>query len=188
MLLPFHRRAILAFKFSWIAWMMMVLVGCSHSEDTLQQALDKAQQASNLQKGLSTSLTTDEPAVAVQGSAMAEVDPMRGEAVEAEVGQLAESTAANKTAPFPDRADPFEFAAGVDFDAPQNTENKDLEIKLFGFVGAENPKAIINVGGRTKVMAEGEKWGVLEVIAVSPPNVRVKSDGVIRVWSLLGKR
>jgi hypothetical protein len=176
------------YKLAWIAWLSVALVGCSPPEDTLQQALDKAQQATKQQNGLFTSLTTDSPSESTQDAAVAEVDEMRGDSVEAEVAQPPESTAASGMAPFPDRTNPFEFAEGIDFDAPQNTENKDLEVKLFGFVGAENPKAIISVGGRTKALAEGDKWGVLEIVAVSPPNVRIKSGGVIRVWSLLGQR
>jgi hypothetical protein len=188
MLLLFPHRANTAFNFTSLAWMVLAFSGCSQSEDTLQQALDKAQQTTKHQNGLFTSLTADDTSVVAQDSAMAEGAPLRNESVEAEAGQLAHSTANHNIAPFPDRVDPFEFADGVDFEAPQNTENKDLEIKLFGFVGGETPKAIINVGGRTKLLAEGEKWGGLEVITVNPPNVRVKTDGVIRIWSLLGKR
>ncbi len=90
------------------------------------------------------------------------------------------------TAPFPDRTNPFEFAAGVDFDAPQAKTAEALNVKLYGFVGLDSPKAIVSVGGRTKTLATGEKWGVLEILDVSPPTVRIKTNGVIRVWSLLG--
>ncbi len=89
-------------------------------------------------------------------------------------------------APFPDRTNPFEFAAGVDFDAPQAKAAEAQSVKLYGFIGVDSPKAILSVGGRTKTLATGEKWGVLEILEVSPPTVRIKTNGVIRVWSLLG--
>ncbi len=90
------------------------------------------------------------------------------------------------TTPFPDRSDPFEFGDGVVYDTPQARENEALSIQLYGFAGAEQPKAIIHVDGKTKMLSAGEKWGLVEVLEVSPPTVRIKANGVIRVWSLLG--
>ncbi|MEO8271597.1 MAG: hypothetical protein ABI557_17880, partial [Aureliella sp.] len=97
--------------------------------------------------------------------------------------QLAHQTTAT---PFPDRTNPFEFGKGVEFDAPQARESGAQTIQLYGFAGSEHPKAIIRIDGTTKMLSAGEKWGVLEVLEVSPPTVRIKANGVARVWSLLG--
>ncbi len=163
------------------------LVGCSLQEDTLQQALDKAQKATAGQNSLFTSLSTDgQPTdlanaqgtgVVLARNVFAPGDPLE---------PAAASEPVQPTVPYPDRTNPFDFADGIDFEAPQVGENEELEIKLFGFIGTDRPKAIVNVSGRTKVLEAGEKWGVLEILEVTPPTVRIKSNGVARVWSLLG--
>ncbi|MCC7336919.1 MAG: hypothetical protein IT422_17655 [Pirellulaceae bacterium] len=90
------------------------------------------------------------------------------------------------TTPFPERTDPFEFGKGVVFDVPAGSDNEAQNIRLYGFAGADQPKAIINIDGKTKMLSAGEKWGVVEVLEVSPPTVRIKANGIARVWSLLG--
>ena len=101
---------------------------------------------------------------------------------------LHEPLLANQTVatPFPDRTDPFEFGKGVVFDSPQSQEREAQRIQLYGFAGVEQPKAIIHIDGKTKMLSAGETWGVLEILDVSPPTVRIKANGVARVWSLLG--
>lgn len=89
--------------------------------------------------------------------------------------------------PFPDRKNPFEFAAGVTFENSGEQIAQEAELKLYGFVGSDFPKAIIHLGDKTKILAAGEKWGALEVVEVTPPSVRIKSNGVMRVWSILGQ-
>ena len=90
------------------------------------------------------------------------------------------------TTPYPERTDPFEFGKGVLFDAPAKSENDAQNIRLYGFAGSDQPKAIIHIDGKTKMLSAGEKWGVVEVLEVSPPTVRIKANGIARVWSLLG--
>jgi hypothetical protein len=89
---------------------------------------------------------------------------------------------------YPDRKDPFEFALEVDFDAPKTSDNRELKVVLFGFVGEAPVKAIVNVDGQTRVMQAGETWGSLEMIEIEPPRVRIRADGVVRSWSLLRQR
>ncbi len=88
-------------------------------------------------------------------------------------------------APFPNRRNPFEFGEGFD-ESLQSEEQDEFSLKLFGFVGATSPKAILNLNGRTRVLSAGDRWGQLTVVDVSPPEVRVRMGGVVRVWSLLG--
>ncbi len=154
------------------------LVGCSLEEDTLQQALDKAQRVTAQQKTLFTSIKTDSSSPHLQQ------DGVLGEMLEVE-SEVAPTVV---EVPYPDRTNPFEFGAGVDFDAPQSRQNETLQIKLYGFIGDESPKAILNVDGRTKTLGAGEKWGVLEVMDIRPPMVRIKTNGVVRIWSILGNQ
>ena len=170
-----------------IAWFVCTIVGCSLPEDTLQQALDQAQKATSAQKNLTSSLTLD--------GTLSETDlaDATGSIVNAEAGGASdpldpqgEPGFGEPSVPYPERTNPFEFAEGIDFEAPLAKQNENLDIKLFGFVGSESPKAIISVGGRTKTLQAGDHWGVLEIMDVSPPTVRIKANGVARVWSLLG--
>lgn len=183
------RNSILPVSRLAIAWIVFTIVGCSLPEDTLQHALDQAQKATSAQKKLSGSLSFDgapsEPDLAeVTGSI---VEDKAGVATDP-LNPSEEPESAQPSVPYPERTNPFEFAEGIDFEAPLAKQNENLDIKLFGFVGDENPKAIISVGGRTKTLQAGDHWGVLEIMDVSPPTVRIKSNGVARVWSLLGQQ
>lgn len=89
------------------------------------------------------------------------------------------------SAPYPNRKNPFEFGIEVDFDKESGT-NKELNVKLYGFLGTESPKAIISINGHTRSMSAGDTQGAVEVLTISPPEVRIRTDGVTRTWSLFG--
>lgn len=163
------------------------LAGCSLQEDTLQQALEQAQKAASAQNRLANSFSLDGAPMDSDDSVVAGhfVDS-QSSATTNPLDPLDAAEASEPSVPYPDRKNPFEFAEGSDFEAPLAKQNENLEIKLFGFVGTHPPKAIVNVGGRTKLLQAGEHWGVLEIMEVTPPTVRIKSNGVARVWSLLG--
>lgn len=163
------------------------LPGCSLQEDTLQQALDQAQEAASAQNRLANSFGVEETPMDSDDSVVAgQFVDNRATAATNPLEPLDAAEAAQPRVPYPDRENPFEFAEGIGFEAPMAKQNENLEIKLFGFVGTHPSKAIINVGGRTKLLQAGEQWGVLEIMDVAPPTVRIKANGVVRVWSLLG--
>ncbi len=146
----------------------LIVSGCTAESDTLQQALDKAQASIAKQRSHLTALESDGP------EAFGDTEKTNIEGT------------TQSTIPFPNRTNPFEFAEGIDFDAPTaaTSSGENLVIKLYGFVGAS--KAIVNIGGTTKMLEAGETWGDIEVVEVKPPTVRIKTKGVLRVWSLLG--
>jgi hypothetical protein len=86
------------------------------------------------------------------------------------------------------RKNPFEFGKSVVFETAQAGAERVENLKLYGFVGNAPSKAIIHASGRTKILAAGERWGVIEMLEVNPPEVRIRLDGVTRTWSLLGKQ
>ncbi len=90
-------------------------------------------------------------------------------------------------APDGTRTNPFEFGIDVAFEKVKVGAESIENIKLYGFVGSDSPRAIINAGGQTKILSAGERWGVIEMLEVTPPNVRIRLDGVTRTWSILGK-
>lgn len=87
---------------------------------------------------------------------------------------------------YPQRKNPFEFAVEVDVGQQSSTLDASQELKLFGFAGSAQPKAIIHIGQNTRLMSQGDRWGDLEVLEINPPEVRMRANGVIRTWSLLG--
>lgn len=93
--------------------------------------------------------------------------------------------AAPPPAPYPERNNPFEFATDVEVDS-QNEREEGLVIKLFGFIGEDSPKAILQINGRTRTLAKGESWGTVELLDIQPPEIRLRAQGVVRTWSLLG--
>ncbi len=162
-----------AVHFSRLVCMLSAVcsAGCSGESGVIEQALAKAQATVAKQRTEFTSLETGDPSSEESDGDFA--------------GQPAHD--AQTEVPFPNRVNPFEFAEGVDFDMPSATSSSDtFEIKLYGFIGDQNPKAIVNLGGTTKMLATGEAWGGIEVVEVTPPTVRIKANGVMRVWSLLG--
>lgn len=86
------------------------------------------------------------------------------------------------------RKNPFEFGKGVVFETAQGGAERVENLKLYGFVGNAPQKAIIHASGRTKILAAGERWGVIEMLEVKPPEVRIRVDGVTRTWSLRSKQ
>lgn len=175
-----------AYRFA-ITWFVCTMVGCSLPEDTLRQALDQAQKTTAAQKKLTNSLSFDgAPAETDLADVTTSVVDIEAGVASDPLDPQEERESAQPSVPYPERTNPFEFAEGIDFEAPLAKQNENLDIKLFGFVGNESPKAIISVGGRTKTLQAGDHWGVLEVMDVSPPTVRIKANGVARVWSLLG--
>lgn len=108
------------------------------------------------------------------------------------IGKLAKADADQSpedcvAAPYPNRRNPFEYANAGQHESASSIGGN-VEIKLFGFVGSIEPKAIINIDGRTHLLAEGDKRGQLEVLEVRPPQVRIRRSGVARAWSLMGER
>ncbi len=146
--------------------------GCSTDSSPIRSVVAIAEQAQSTGQPQLTSLT--DPNLPSQNSGNATAESGSDDAL-TKAGQ-----------PYPDRVNPFEFGAGVDFDAPQRRDNESLEIKLRGFVGTDPALVILHVGGKTRTLAKGEKWGVIEVVDITPPTVRINSNGVLRVWSLLG--
>ncbi|MEZ6136838.1 MAG: hypothetical protein R3C53_18235 [Pirellulaceae bacterium] len=116
------------------------------------------------------------------------VEPTALDGVEAPVEQLVSAPATEPTysPPYPSRTNPFEFAIEVAFDGATNTSASDRKLTLFGFVGSNAPKAIIHLGNETQTLSVGDNWGTIEVLAIEPPEVRLRFDGVVRTWSLLG--
>jgi hypothetical protein len=159
----------------FIALTAVICSGCSTNSDVLQAALGTLGDQRD-ESHLTSFGETDE-------ESMRESGPF-----DAFDGGVAEEPATMESVPFPDRENPFEFAGDQDLEGPQIGDNRELEIKLYGFAGSPQVKAILNIGGHTKMLAAGETWNGLEVVDVSPPNVKIKSEGVLRVWSILGRR
>jgi hypothetical protein len=89
--------------------------------------------------------------------------------------------------PFPGRKNPFEFGAEFANETRSTEGTTDANaIRLFGFIGDAPARVVLNVSGRTTSLAAGERWGVIEITEVEPPNVKIRVNGVIRTWSLLG--
>jgi hypothetical protein len=86
------------------------------------------------------------------------------------------------------RKNPFEFGSGVAFETSKVGAERVENLKLYGFVGNAPSRAIIHASGQTKILAAGERWGMIELLEVEPPQVRIRLDGVTRTWSLLGKQ
>ncbi len=86
------------------------------------------------------------------------------------------------------RKNPFEFGITVAFEKSDAGVERVENLKLYGFVGNAPSRAIIHASGQTKTLAAGERWGVIEMLEVKPPEVRIRVDGVTRTWSLLGKQ
>lgn len=86
------------------------------------------------------------------------------------------------------RKNPFEFGSTVAFEKSNAGVERVENLKLYGFVGNTPSRAIIHASGQTKTMAAGERWGIIEILEVKPPEVRIRLDGVTRTWSLLGKQ
>lgn len=109
------------------------------------------------------------------------------ELLDDDVEVLASTTVDKKlvSAPYPDRTNPFEFGIEVDFDS-ESGSNKELKVQLYGFLGTEQPKAIISINGFTRTMSVGDTQGAVEVLSITPPEVRIRTDGVTRTWSLFG--
>jgi hypothetical protein len=162
-------------------------VGCSSEPSATLLPTSGSDSAPRIEQGHLASLTDRLPT----GLVDAMQDPLGlGAEDETLPDDLLEPIVANQVpaVPFPERSDPFEFGKGVDFDNPQVGQGEAQNIQLYGFAGAEHPKAILHVDGKTKMLSAGEKWGALEILEVSPPTVRIRANGVIRVWSLLGHR
>lgn len=85
------------------------------------------------------------------------------------------------------RKNPFEFGSTVAFEKSDVGVERVENLKLYGFVGNAPSRAIIHASGQTKTLGAGERWGVIEMLEVKPPEVRIRLDGVTRTWSLLGK-
>lgn len=174
-----HAMKFLALKISIVSLLVGMLVGCSANlADIAAKVQDIKTKQGDSEQHL-TSLIIDEPAGASLGEP---TDPEQsGTSASDSPTQTVKHTPA-----YPQRTNPFEFAVEVDFGEKTSAEDTSQELKLFGFAGNDHPKAIIHIGQTTRLMAQGDRWGDIELLEISPPEVRIRSNGVIRIWSLLG--
>ena len=127
----------------------------------------------------------------VEQSELAAQLPLQGLPGEFEEQEVVEPVAEKmegSTLPYPDRENPFVFVSQDIESRTEAAKDGNSGLKLFGFMGDELPRVIFQMDGETKSLSVGDTWRDIEILQIDPPEVRIKFNGVIRNWSLLGNR
>ncbi|MFG0289816.1 MAG: hypothetical protein ACF8CQ_16670 [Rhodopirellula sp. JB044] len=82
--------------------------------------------------------------------------------------------------PFPDRQDPFQIVrAGA---APQNKKITASNISVVGFAKLKEQQAILKIDDQSRFVVVGDTVGEVEVLAITPPRVRLRNGNL--VWDV----
>ena len=82
--------------------------------------------------------------------------------------------------PSPDRVNPFEQTASTGVAASSTS----LRPQLKGFVEREQTQAVLTLGRRIAVVAEGESFEDVTIIEIKPPQVVYRQRGIDHQLSL----
>ncbi len=93
----------------------------------------------------------------------------------ADQGQLLEEAgvAGASELPYPSRSNPFTFV-GEERAATEPKPNELSDIRVIGFAQVGQPRVMLRLRNETRSLAVGDKNSGVEVLEISPPNVRLK--------------